>query len=222
MASARVSAATDEVVRLLLVDDHPVVRAGLRVVADIDPRLRIVGEAENVESALLRIEGLSPDLVLLDVRLADEDGLEVCRRAKERHPGLRVLCLTSYSDDDLVLAALAAGADGYLLKQNDAAIIAEAIQAVMAGRTVFDPVVAPVLAAGDARLTPEERRLRSLAPGERRVLAEVALGRTDKEVAAVLNLSVKTVRNCLDRVFAKLNVHTRTGAALIYAASRKR
>ena len=209
-------------IRLLLVDDHPVVRNGLRMVAEIDARLQIVGEAGNIESALLRIAELSPDAVLLDVRLADEDGLEVCRRAKGRHPGLRVLCLTSYADDDLVLAALAAGADGYLLKQNDAAVIVEAIHAVMAGQVVFDPVVAPALAAGDARLTVEEQRLRSLAPGELRVLAEVALGRTDKEAAAVLNLSVKTVRNCLDRVFGKLNVHTRTEAALIYAASRRR
>ena len=202
-------------IRLLLVDDHPVVRNGLRMVADIDSRLQIVGEAGNIESALLRIADLSPDVVLLDVRLADEDGLEVCRRGKELHPSLRVICLTSYADDDLVLAALAAGADGYLLKQNDAGVIVEAIHAVMAGRVVFDPVVAPALAAGDARLTVEEQRLRSLAPGELRVLAEVVQGRTDKEAAAVLNLSVKTVRNCLDRVFAKLNVHTRTAAALI-------
>lgn len=207
-------------IRLLLVDDHPVVRNGLRMVVDIDSRLQIVGEAGNIESALLRIAELSPDVVLLDVRLADEDGLEVCRRAKELHPSLRVICLTSYADDGLVLAALAAGADGYLLKQNDAGVIVEAIHAVMAGRVVFDPVVAPALAAGDARLTVEEQRLRSLAPGELRVLAEVVQGRTDKEAAAVLNLSVKTVRNCLDRVFAKLNVHTRTAAALIYAASR--
>ena len=202
-------------IRLLLVDDHPVVRNGLRMVADIDSRLQIVGEAGNIESALLRIADLSPDVVLLDVRLADEDGLEVCRRGKELHPSLRVICLTSYADDDLVLAALAAGADGYLLKQNDAGVIVEAIHAVMAGRVVFDPA----LATGDARLTVEEQRLRSLAPGELRVLAEVAQGQTDKEAAAVLNLSVKTVRNCLDRVFAKLNVHTRTEAALIYAAS---
>ena len=207
-------------IRLLLVDDHPVVRNGLRMVVDIDSRLQIVGEAGNIESALLRIADLSPDVVLLDVRLADEDGLEVCRRGKELHPSLRVICLTSYADDDLVLAALAAGADGYLLKQNDAGVIVEAIHAVMAGRVVFDPVVAPALAAGDARWTVEEQRLRSLAPGELRVLAEVAQGQTDKEAAAVLNLSVKTVRNCLDRVFAKLNVHTRTAAALIYAASR--
>ena len=182
---------TERPIRLLLVDDHPVVRSGLRMVAEIDPRLHIVGEAGNIESALARIAELSPDVVLLDVRLAEEDGLEVCRVAKERQPGLRVLCLTSYADDNLVLAALAAGADGYLLKQNDAEVIAKAIHAVMQGHGSFDPLVAPVLAAGAVRLTDAERRLRSLAPGEWRVLAEVAQGRTDKEAAARLHLSVR-------------------------------
>jgi DNA-binding NarL/FixJ family response regulator len=209
-------------IRLLLVDDHPMVRDGLRRVTDIDPRLQIVGEAGTVETALARIAELSPEVVLLDVRLAGEDGLEVCRHAKARQPGIWVLCLTSYADDDLVLAALAAGADGYLLKQNDAEAIVEAIQEVMGGHTVFDAAIAPVATAGELRLTDEQRRLRGLSPREWRVLTEVALGRTDKEVAAALDLSVKTVRNYLDRVFGKLAVHTRTEAALIYTRSRGR
>jgi two-component system NarL family response regulator len=135
---------------------------------------------------------------------------------------MRFLCLTSYADADLVLAALEAGAEGYLLKQNDAQFIADAIHAVLSGRTVFDPVVAPVVADGAIHLSDEERRLRSLSPGEVRVLAEVVKGRTDKEAATALNLSVKTVRNCLDRVFGKLHVHSRTEAALIYASARGR
>lgn len=209
-------------IRLLLVDDHPLVRDGLRRVTDIDPRLQVVGEAGNVETALARITELAPEVVLLDVRLAGEDGLEVCRRAKARQPGLRVLCLTSYADDDLVLAALAAGADGYLLKQNDAEAIVEAVHAVMAGRAVFDAVIAPVATAGETQLTDEQRRLRKLSPLELRVLAEVALGRTDKEVGTALNLSAKTARSYLDRVFGKLQVHTRTEAALVYAKSHGR
>lgn len=202
-------------IRLLLVDDHPVVRNGLRMVVEIDPSLEIVGEAATVATALARIEELSPDVVLLDVRLAGEDGLEVCRRAKEGPSKVRVLCLTSYADDDLVLSAIEAGADGYLLKQNDAERIAEAVHAVMEGKSIFDPVVAPVTKAGPKQ-SEERQRMNSLAPSERRVLAEVAKGRTDKEVAVVLNLSVKTVRNSLDRVFRKLGVHTRTGAALAW------
>jgi len=121
-----------------------------------------------------------------------------------------------------VLAALAAGADGYLLKHHDAEAIVEAIHEVMNGRTVYDSVITPVVTTGAARLTDQEQRFRTLSPRELRVLTEVALGRTDKEVAAALNLSVKTVRNYLDRVFAKLAVHTRTEAALIYAATRGR
>jgi two-component system, NarL family, response regulator DevR len=209
-------------VRVLLVDDHPVVRGGLHMISDIDRRLQIIGEAATVEAALARIDDLSPDVVLLDVRLAEEDGLEVCRRTRERKTQVRFLCLTSYADDDLVLSALAAGADGYLLKQNDAKHIAAAIHTVLNGGTVFDAVIAPVVASGQSRQSDAERRLRSLARGELRVLAEVAKGRTDKEAANVLNLSVKTVRNYLDHVFVKLHVRSRTEAALIYAASRGR
>jgi len=202
-------------IRLLLVDDHPVVRNGLRMVAEIDPRLEIVGEAATVESALARIQQLMPDLVLLDVRLANEDGLEICRRAKDQNLGVRFVCLTSYADDNLVLAAMEAGADGYLLKQNDAGYIAEAIHAVMSGQVIFDSLPSTAVSAGHER-SEEAQRLETLAPGEKRVLSEVARGRTDKEVANTLNLSVKTVRNCLDRVFRKLGVHTRTEAALLW------
>ena len=208
--------------RLLIVDDHPVVRSGLRAIEDIDTALRIVGEAETIENALLRFEELSPDLVLLDIRLQNEDGLEVCRHVKAVDLDVGVLCLTSFADNHFVLAALEAGADGYVLKQRDAGFIAHAIREVLSGRSVFDPLIAGIAEAGSGAPSPQEGRLNSLSPGENRVLAGVAQGWTDKEVAASLGLSVKTVRNCLDRVFAKLNVHTRTGAAMIYAGSKHR
>ncbi|HMO65774.1 MAG TPA: response regulator transcription factor [Verrucomicrobiota bacterium] len=202
-------------IKLLLVDDHPVVRAGLRTVEDLAPDIRVVGEAATIEEALARIHDRLPHVVLLDLRLADGDGLEVCRRTKDRYPNIRVICLTSYTDTRLVLAAMEAGVDGYLLKHNDARTIVEAVRSVMAGRTVFDPALeAASPGAAGGRANPLER----LSDGELRVLGQVAKGRTDKEVSTVLNLSAKTVRHYLDRAFAKLGVHTRTQAAIVFAS----
>jgi len=205
-------------VRLLLVDDHPIVRAGFHMVERIDPRLRVVGEASTASGAWQQVERLNPDLVLLDIRLPDANGVEVCRRIKEARPKIKVLCLTSYTDDDVVLGAMEAGADGYLLKQNDAERIVEAIRVVMNGGVVFDQAVSAAAQLGQTG--PAKHSIGSLSAGELRVLAEVARGRTDKEASVALSLSVKTIRNYLDRVFAKLGVHTRTEAALIYAGHR--
>ena len=207
-----------ETIRLLLVDDHPIVRAGFHMIERIDSRLQVVGEASTALGAWQQLEKLNPHLVLLDIRLPDGSGIELCRRIKETWPQVRVLCLTSYSDDDYVLGAMEAGADGYLLKQNDAEQIVDAIRIVMNGGAVFDPK--GMSASARTKSTPHPSRLAALSPGELRVLAEVAKGRTDKEAGMALNLSVKTIRNYLDRVFTKLGVHTRTEAALIYARER--
>jgi two-component system, NarL family, response regulator DevR len=155
-------------------------------------------------------------VVLLDLRLPDSNGLEVCRQAKDQHPDVRVICLTSYADAGLVLDAMAAGADGYLLKHNDGQQIAAAVRAVMRGEAVFDPALEEDPAGVGGRANP----LSVLSAGELRVLAQVAKGRTDKEVSTALNLSVKTVRNYLDRTFGKLGVNTRTQAAMVFAAHR--
>lgn len=207
-------------ITLLLVDDHPVVRAGLRMVEQIAPDIRVVGEAASVESGWEAVQSLLPDVVLLDLRLPDGDGLELCRRIKDRYPNTRVLCLTSYADARQVLAAMEAGVDGYLLKQNDAACIADAVRAVMAGVPVFDPVIEAASRERSRAGAGPPNPLDALSAGELRVLEQVARGLTDKEVASALCLSVKTVRNYLDRVFAKLGVHTRTQAAMAFAANR--
>jgi DNA-binding NarL/FixJ family response regulator len=202
-------------IRLLLVDDHPIVRSGLRVVEQLAQDIQIVGEAGTVEDAWARIRGLLPDVVLLDLRLPDGDGLEVCRRAKAEYPNMRIVCLTSYASASLVLSALEAGADGYLLKHSDGLRIVEAVREVMAGNPVLDPALDE-----DSRTKPgKPNPLDALSPGEFRVLREVAKGFTDKEVSSHLNLSVKTVRHYLDRVFAKLGVHSRTQAAMVFAAN---
>jgi DNA-binding NarL/FixJ family response regulator len=206
-------------IRVLFVDDHPIVRAGLREAEKLAPDICVVGEAATVEEALALIPAQRPDVVVLDLRLPDGDGLDVCRRTKASFPQTQVLCLTAFADERLVLAAMQAGADGYLLKHNDAQHIVDAVRAVMAGNPVFDPALAAIGASSGQANAGTPGALGQLSAGERRVLAAVAKGLTDKEVATVLNLSVKTVRNSLDRVFAKLGVHTRTQAAMLFAAS---
>lgn len=206
---------TDEArIRLLLVDDHPIVRDGLRRIQETWPALQIVAEAGTGKGAVEAARRETPDLVLMDVRLPDGDGIEACREIKQFLPGTQVLFLTSYADNRFVLAAMEAGADGYLLKESGSHRIVAAIRTLRNGGTVFDPVVAR--RALDRGSAPGARPLQSLTRLESRVLAEVASGKTDKEVAAALNLSPKTARNYVTRIFTKLKVHTRTEAALLH------
>jgi two-component system, NarL family, response regulator DevR len=210
-------------IRVFIVDDHPMVRAGLRSIEDLAPHIHIVGEASSVEGARAGILEHLPDVVLLDIRMGDGSGIELCRRIKAMLPAVRVLLLSSYLDDQLILSALDAGVDGYLLKEDDAERLVEAIEHVRSGDAVFDEAVRD-------RLTARKENWRggtapsldSLSAQEIRLLAEVAKGKTDKEVAAELGLSPKTARNYLDRIFSKLGVHTRTEAATMYILSGRR
>lgn len=205
----------EAIIKLLLVDDHPVVRDGLHRIQELEPRIQVVGEAATMRSAVEAARRLNPDVILMDVRLPDGDGIEACRQIKAFLPEARILFLTSYADNRFVLAAMEAGAEGYLLKESGTQRIVDAIHSILSGRSVFDPVVTH----GVLRNLPSSggvNPLNALAARERRVLAEVAKGKTDKEVAAALDLTTKTARNYLDRIFTKLNVHTRTEAALFY------
>jgi len=206
----------EKAIKLLVADDHPVVRNGLRQIQELEPGIQVVGGAGTMQAAVAEASRLRPDVVLMDVRLPDGDGIEACRRIKAQLPQVRVLFLTSYADNNLVLAAMEAGADGYVLKESDAQRIVDAIHAILRGGTVFDPVVAREVMTSLKR-GEVANLLESLSARERRVLEEVAKGRTDKEVGTALGLTGKTARNYLDRIFTKLNVHTRTEAALLYS-----
>lgn len=205
----------EAVINLLLVDDHPVVRDGLWRIQELEPRIQIVGEAATMRSAVDAARRLNPDVILMDVRLPDGDGITACREIKAFLSEARILFLTSYADNRFVLAAMEAGADGYLLKESGAERIVDAIHSIINGGSVFDPVVTHG-ALRHSRSGGGVNPLDALAARELRVLAEVAQGKTDKEVAVALGLTTKTARNYLDRIFAKLNVHTRTEAALLF------
>jgi len=209
---------SEAIITLLLVDDHPVVRDGLRRIRELEPRIQIVGEAATIRSAVEAARELSPEVILMDVRLPDGDGIAACREIKAFLPEARILFLTSYADNRFVLAAMEAGAEGYLLKESGTRRIVDAIHSILNGGTVFDPVITRG-ASGNSRAG-GVNPLEALAVRERRVLAEVAKGKTDKEVAVALGITTKTARNYLDRIFTKLNVHTRTEAALLYTQSR--
>ncbi len=208
-------------VRLVLVDDSEVVRMGLRALLGTDPSLEIVGEAGNVATGVQTCLHLRPDVALLDIRLPDGTGFDVCRQILKSLPAIRVLILTSVTDETLVDEAIRAGAHGYLLKEIDGRGLVQAIHDVAAGKSILDPAVTArvmqfVRSAGAA-----DRTLTSLSAQEKRVLALIAEGLTNKEVAVQLGLSDKTVKNYLSTVFEKLHVSRRAEAAVIYAQQKK-
>lgn len=209
-------------IKLLIVDDHPALRKGLREVEEINPQIEVVGEAGNGAEAEKQAASLQPNVVLLDYRLPDLPGHEICRRLKEKHPALHVLFLSSYAAESTVRAAFNSGAAGYLLKENDAQKIVDAILTVARGGKVVDPTIAHTLLTPDqATADTPAKKLSTLSPQERKVLHEVATGKTDKEIAEVLGLQSKTIRNYLDHIFAKLSVHTRTQAAALYLQANR-
>jgi len=204
-------------VKLLIVDDSEVVRTGLRTLLGSDPGIEVIGEAVNVTTGVEVATRLKPEVVLLDIRLPDGTGIDACRQILKRSPDTRVLILTSVIDDTIVDEAIRAGAHGYLLKEIDGRGLVTAIRDVAAGKSILDPAVTArvmqlVKSGGTGR-----DAFSSLSPQEKRVLALIAEGCTNKEVGVKLGLSEKTVKNYLSTVFEKLHVSRRAEAAVIYA-----
>ena len=196
-------------IRLLLVDDHPVVRVGLRTVLHKNQGIAVVGEAESKAAAIRAVKRLKPDIVLMDVRLPDGSGVEACRDILARYPTTRVIFLTSFADDKFALATVLAGAQGYVLKNIDAGVLIRSIRTVSNGQSLFNPALTQL-----AQASPEKKQ--SLAPQEERVLALVAEGLTNKEIAATMKLSDKTVKNYLSNMFQKLQISRRAQAATYF------
>jgi len=206
-------------IRILLVDDHVVTRLGLRTLLGGFPSVEVIGEAASVAAALGEAMRLKPDLILMDVRLPDGNGFDACRQLQKLGSDSRVLILTSYADDETIFESIAAGADGYLLKDIDAAGLVRAIEDVAAGRSTLDPAITRRVLSR-VRLPQSEsepdNKLSLLSAQERRVLALVAQGKTNKEIAVVMGLSDKTVKNYLSNTLDKLKVSRRSQAVAVF------
>jgi DNA-binding NarL/FixJ family response regulator len=193
--------------RVLLVDDHEVVRLGLMTLINDRPDMEVVGEAGTTAEALAAVTQLRPDVVLMDIRLPGEGGIEATRRITQQHPGTRVIMLTSFADDELVVRAIWAGAAGYVLKQVGNQELLHAIAAVARGEALLDPVTTGRLLARvrEAERQAEEDAFRDLSDRELEVLAGVARGKTNPEIGEALGLGEKTVRNYVSTILEKLH-----------------
>jgi NarL family two-component system response regulator LiaR len=202
-------------IRVLIVDDHAVVREGLRTFLDLQNGIEVVGEAGDGEQAIGEAERLRPDVVLIDLVMPKLDGVQAMRELRERVPGARVIVLTSFLEDERLLPAMRAGAAGYLLKNVQPQELARAVRAAAVGEALIDPAVAARLveALGDGR----DERAEELTPREREVLGLIARGFANKRIAFELGIAEKTVKSHVSNVLAKLGVADRTQAAL-YAA----
>jgi two-component system, NarL family, response regulator DevR len=213
-----VSSARTNPIRLLLVDDHELVRVGLRTVLHNHQGVVVVGEAGTKAAAVRAVKRLRPDIVLMDVRLPDGSGIEACRDILVSHPMTRIIFLTSYADDESVLTAVLAGAQGYVLKNIDSSLLVRSIRTVFNGQSILNPSLTQ-RALNWIKAWPEQNnpvRGQSLSPQEERVLALVAEGLTNKEIAATMQLSDKTVKNYLANMFQKLHISRRAQAASFF------
>jgi two-component system, NarL family, response regulator DevR len=210
-----------EPVRVFLLDDHEIVRRGITDLLDAEADLVVVGEAGTAAEALRRIPATQPHVAVLDARLPDGSGIDVCRDIRSAHPDIRCLMLTSYDDNDAIFAAVMAGASGYLLKQIRGPSLVEAIRQVAAGRSLLDPTVTERLLRRLRDDEPPDPRLASLTDRERQILGLIADGLTNREIGARLFLAEKTVKNYVSGLLAKLGMQRRTQAA-VYGADLRR
>ena len=204
-----------ENVSVILADDHEVVRLGLKTLLDDVPWVQVVAQAGTADEAVRLAEAYLPDVVLMDIRMPGNSGIDACREITSRLDGVQVIMLTSYSDDELILKALQAGASGYILKQVGNRSIVSALEAVRSDNASLDPQVTRLVIEQVRKdeIARQSAAFRDLSAREMEVLAEVAKGLSNNEIAAVLNLSEKTVRNHVSAILNKLNLHNRIEAA---------
>ena len=203
--------------RVFILDDHEIVRTGLRALLEATDDIIVVGEAGTVAEALSRIPPTRPEVAILDVRLPDGSGVDVCREMRSRHPEISCVMLTSYADDEALFAAIMAGASGYVLKQVEGTNLVEDVRRVAAGQSLLDPVITERVLTRLRKGPDEDPRLASLTPQERRILDLIAEGKTNRQIADTLYLAEKTVKNYVSNVLSKLGMERRTQAAT-YAA----
>jgi len=211
-------------VRILLVDDHEVVRMGLRSLLGRKTGFEVVGEASSMAEAVEEAARCWPDVVLMDVRLPDGSGVEACREIRAVRPETKVLMLTSYADDEALFASILAGASGYLLKQIRGQALVEAVETVTRGGSLLDPSVTDKVLERVRKMgtSAVDEQLAQLSVQEQRILTLIAEGKTNKEIARVVCLSEKTVKNYVSSILSKLNLGRRSAAAAYIAGKRTR
>ncbi|MEV5502106.1 response regulator transcription factor [Nonomuraea fuscirosea] len=207
-------------IRVFLLDDHEVVRRGVAALLESEDDIEVIGEAGTAESAIARIPALTPDVAVLDVRLPDGNGVDVCREVRSRVPGLVCLMLTSFADDDALFDAVMAGAAGYVLKQIHGSDLVGAVRTVASGQSLLDP---QTTAAMLQRLRDQAARkdpLASLTEQERHILDLIGEGLTNRQIGERMFLAEKTVKNYVSNLLAKLSMQRRTQAAALSARLR--
>jgi two-component system, NarL family, response regulator DevR len=208
--------------RILLCDDHEVVREGLRGLIGRQESMTVVGEAGTVAEAIAAAARAKPDVVIMDVRLPDGSGVEACRAMRDATPETKVIMLTSYADDEALFASIIAGASGYLLKQTRGQAVVDAITAVASGRSLLDPDVTGKVLERIRESRGDDPAIALLTDQERKVLEGLAEGHTNREIGEKLFLSEKTVKNYVSRILDKLGLSRRAEAAAYIAKHRPR
>ncbi|HEY8525045.1 MAG TPA: response regulator transcription factor, partial [Acidimicrobiales bacterium] len=201
-------------IRVFLLDDHEVVRRGLRDLLDAEDDLEVVGEASTMEEALRRIPPTRPDIAILDVRLPDGNGVEACRDIRSAHPEIQCLMLTSFADDEALFDSIMAGAAGYLLKQIRGPDLVDSVRRVAAGQSLLDPAMTAKVLERLRRPPQEDEQLAQLTEQERKILDLLAEGLTNRQIGEQLYLAEKTVKNYVSNLLTKLGMHRRTEAAV--------
>ena len=217
MGTAASDDGAQQPVKVFLLDDHEIVRRGVRDMLEAEGDIKVIGEAGTASGALARIPALRPDVAVLDVRLPDGDGVTVCREIRSRMPEVACLMLTSFADDDALMDAVLAGASGYVLKQIRGTDLVGAVRTVAAGQSMLDPRAAGQLMARLRGQTAAKDPLAGLTPQEKRILELIGEGLTNRQIGEHLFLAEKTVKNYISGLFAKLGMERRTQAAA-YAA----
>jgi DNA-binding NarL/FixJ family response regulator len=204
-------------IKVYLVDDHEVVRRGLKDLLELSGDIEVVGESGEAGEATRRIPALRPDVAVLDARLPDGSGIDVCREVRSRDPQIKALILTSYDDDEALFAAIMAGAAGYMLKDVRGSDLIDGIRRVAAGQSLLDPAVTEQVLQRLRSGPAEDPRLASLTAQEKRILALIADGLSNRQIAEEMFLAEKTVKNYVSSLLAKLGMERRTQAAVFAA-----
>ncbi len=207
-------------IRVFLVDDHELVRRGITALLNAEPDIEVIGEAGTAAQARSRIRATGPDVVILDVRLPDGSGIDVCREIRSQNPEVKCLILTGYDDDEAIYAAVLAGAAGYVIKDVHGSGLLDSLRKVAAGRSLIDPSLSKRVVQRINETHQSDPRLGSLSARESEILPLIAEGLTNREIGVRLALAEKTVKNYISGLLSKLGLQRRTQAAVMHLESR--